>query len=486
MISFCRRAFGIAATITAAAGTIVLVTGTAGATVTCPTVASDGTVTPAPTPGADWAGCSLYRADLAGADLSGADLTETLLSNANLAGADLSGADLSGAHINSSWLTGANLDGADLAVAELVDTVTGGITGTPSKLPANWVLADGYLAGPGAYLYRADLAGADLAGADLTNDDMRQVDLASADLSGANLSGANMSDATLTGADLSGADLQSGTMVSTNLSKANLTSAQLSDALLDLSDLAGANLTGATLPGVHAAAITGIPAALPTHWALVSGYLIGPDADLAGASFAGLNLSGRDLAGANLHADVLSDANFAKANLSGAVLTDSDLAGSDLFGASILHAAWSGATCPDGSGADSHSESCASALAFRFAGFSTPSPGSTVAVAAKHVTVHFKLTTTSGTAIPASIATAIGTAKEVRAALAGPAIKATAVYCSWSSSAKEFGCTIPDPHGIEKGKTHSYTITVAEKPGSSFQTAPRLGKAANPETVHFG
>jgi hypothetical protein len=107
------------------------------------------------------------------------------------------------------------------------------------------------------------------------------------------------------------------------------------------------------------------------------------------------------------------------------------------------------------------------------------------------VSVHFKLATASGVSIPASVAAAIGAAKLVRVTLAGPGIKATSAYCSRDHAAREFACMIADPHGIEKGAAHSYTIRVAEEPGSDveatpqFQLAPRLGKAANPETIHF-
>jgi len=57
-----------------------------------------------------------------------------------------------------------------------------------------------------------------------------------------------------------------------------------------------------------------------------------------------------------------------------------------LFGTDLATVTWTDATCPDGSSASSHSGSCASALAFRFAGLITPEPGSTVKVSAKHVT----------------------------------------------------------------------------------------------------
>jgi alpha-tubulin suppressor-like RCC1 family protein/uncharacterized protein YjbI with pentapeptide repeats len=68
--------------------------------------------------------------------------------------------------------------------------------------------------------------------------------------------GANLSGANLTGANLSGV----------NLTGANLTNANLS----------GTDLTGAILTGVRSGGITGTPSALPTGWALVNGYLVGP------------------------------------------------------------------------------------------------------------------------------------------------------------------------------------------------------------------
>jgi hypothetical protein len=193
-----------------------------------------------------------------------------------------------------------------------------------------------------------------------------------------------------------------------------------------------------------------------------------------------VNLSGTDMTGAYISWSTFTGTNLTGANLSGAFFmpadfTKANLTGADLFGADLDGVTWTDATCPDGTNASSHSVSCAGATTFRFGGFIAPKPGSTVAVSAKHITAGFKLTTASGTAIPASTATAIGAAKQVRATLAGPGIKATSTYCSWNTSAKEFVCTIPGPSGIEKGKSHSYTITVTEKPSTSFATAPRLG-----------
>jgi hypothetical protein len=47
-------------------------------------------------------------------------------------------------------MSGATLTGVD----------SGSITGTPSALPSNWSLVDGYFIGPQAYLYDANLTGA--------------------------------------------------------------------------------------------------------------------------------------------------------------------------------------------------------------------------------------------------------------------------------------------------------------------------------------
>lgn len=86
------------------------------ATVSCPAVAADGTVSPALAPGADWQGCSLAGANLAGADLSGA----------NLRLADLAGSDLSGAILANAEPGGVRLDGAN-------------ISGTICRLAAGWL-----------------------------------------------------------------------------------------------------------------------------------------------------------------------------------------------------------------------------------------------------------------------------------------------------------------------------------------------------------
>ena len=128
-------------------------------------------------------------------------------------------------------------------------------------------------------LNRTDLRGAQLAGsfpiplclqdATLAGAILYQVDLTNAFLWATDLSNAFLVEAILTGADLSGADL----------SDADLSGADVSGA-----NLSGAYFAGAVLAGVKSGGIAGEPAALPTGWRLVDGYLIGPDADPTRAS----------------------------------------------------------------------------------------------------------------------------------------------------------------------------------------------------------
>lgn len=510
--------------------------------------ASTGTVTPGPAPGVNWSGCNLTGANLSGADLSGANLSRANLQRANLTGSNLSNADLGYSRIVNAILTGTDLNGTVMrGIALMTGVRSGGITGVPASFPDGWqsYLIDGYLAGRNVDLSGADLASADLEAMDLTGSNLTDANLTDADLSsvylrsvtltGANLTGADLawvssrsitgtptalpqhwtlrngyllgpytwlggvdlSGQDLPGQDLAGANLQTVNLTGANLSGANLTGADLTAADIGRTDLAHTVLAGAVLAQIFSyGGNTGTPASLPANWILRSGYLIGPSVNLYNANLAGVNLAGMDMAGAWTYSTTftganLSGADLAEANMVTTNFTKANLDGADLFGAFLEGITWKNATCPDGTSANSHYHDCADAIAFRTAGFITPKPGSTVATSARRVNVHFKLVTASGASISASVAAAIGAAKLVRVTLAGPGIKATSAYCSWDRAAREFACVIADPHGIEKGASHRYTITVAEEPGSTFentphfQTAPRLGKAANPETIHF-
>lgn len=270
--------------------------------VSCPTVASNGAVTPGPGPGVDWSGCNLSSANLSAADLTAA----------NLIGTDLSGANLSGAHLTNASLEAANMAGADVAGASLagarMDGVSsGGVTGVPAGLPRFWSIADGYLIGPAA-----NLTGADLAGMNLT----------SADLSGTILTGANLSGTSLSGADLT--NVASGAISGTPESLPG--NWILLDGFLfgPAAELFGANLSGL---------------------------------DLSSLDLAYANLRATDLDGAQLADSNLTDAYFDSANL-----TDASLAGATTTGATFNLAFWLNTTCPDGSNSNAYDDGCFSPL----------------------------------------------------------------------------------------------------------------------------
>ena len=213
--------------------------------VTCPVVASDGTVTPAPAPNVDWSGCSLFDADLASADLSGATLAGTSLEGANLTGATLTGANLTSAEMSQAKVSGADFTGATLSKI-VYSGISSYDTGTPAAVPAPWQFIDGFLLGPTVDLEdNVELQNADLDGIDLSGAEISETSLNGASLNGANLAGAviqgDLPNATLAGADLTGAQL-----VNSNLASASLSDANLTGASLYLDTVTGWDVTGAT------------------------------------------------------------------------------------------------------------------------------------------------------------------------------------------------------------------------------------------------
>lgn len=101
---------------------------------------------------------------------------------------------------------------------------------------------------------------------------------------------------------------------------ANLQRCDLADANLSNTNLADANLTdthlaGAIMTGVSSGGVIGVPAALPTLWSLVHGYLLGPLADLAHAKLVGVSLLTANLTDADLAYSDLAGANLGNANL---------------------------------------------------------------------------------------------------------------------------------------------------------------------------
>ena len=196
----------------------------------CPTVGSDGTVTPMPSAGVEWSYCDLSGADLSGADLSGANLYE---------------ADLSGANLNNADLSDAILDNADLSDAKLRD--------------ANLAGARYYSAGT----YGAN--GADFTGANLTDAAVQSVSFLGANLSTADFSRADMQYSWLSGADLSGAVLSGA-----NLGYVTFSGLRGGESA---SGYPAANLTGAILDGAYGCPTFGAPIGLPDSYLIVDGCL---------------------------------------------------------------------------------------------------------------------------------------------------------------------------------------------------------------------
>jgi uncharacterized protein YjbI with pentapeptide repeats len=426
------RQLGVLAVVAITCGGLAATGGTAeAATVTCPTVSGSGALTPAPSPGVDWAGCDLGAANLAGANLSGANLSGVRLLSGNLTGATLTGANLTGAdvayaNLTNADLTGADLTGADLAAATLAkanltdanltgttltDVSSGEVTGIPADLPANWTMLSGYLAGPtarldlanfagenlsgydlaGAFLGLANLSGTNLSGADLASASLTKANLTNADISGTDLSGADLSKVRsggvtgspattlpanwslqdgyllgpeaflpgvdLTSANLAGLDLEGAYLVDANLAGLDLSGTNLADAYLTNANVNGAELTGANLKDTHFGALNGTPASLPTGYFVVTvpagkstpgDYLVGPGAYLYEVDFSGQDLSNADLGGADLSDANLSGANLTGADLAGAFLNVANLTGANLtsanatstnFGSAILASA---------------------------------------------------------------------------------------------------------------------------------------------------
>ena len=358
--------------------------------------------------GADFSAALLPQANLAGANLSssnlsGADLSRADLAGDELTGATLSGAKLVGADVSRANLSGANIAGADLSGAQAFQVSSGNLTGVPTGLPKGFSLVEGYLVGPGADLAQASLTGGDLAEANLLG-----ADLSGANLSGASLLGTKLAGAELTnvvsgaitgtpaslpsswsfvdgylvgpGADLSGADFTDESLFGLDLQGVDLAravldgassgditgtpsalpaqwvlengyllgpTANLSGASLSGLDLQGIDLAGATLTNVASGGVSGTPSSLPTGWFVLSGYLLGPGADLIDADLAGVDLSqaslgGADLAGANLAGADLSQASLGGADLAGAVLSAANMTSAELSAANLSEADLSG------------------------------------------------------------------------------------------------------------------------------------------------
>jgi uncharacterized repeat protein (TIGR02543 family) len=174
---------------------------------------------------------------------------------------------------------------------------------------------------------------------------------------------------TFTGANFTNADFTGAKISGYNSGSANFTGSNFTGTSFMNSDFTDANLSL-----VKGKEVTVNNFLLPTGWKVISGYLVGSNADLSFASLYNKNLSGMDLSGARLNYADLSEsnltganltnakmnyANFTSANLSDAILvssqldyanlhratlTGSDMSGSSMFGANMTDAIVGSAT----------------------------------------------------------------------------------------------------------------------------------------------
>ena len=264
-------------------------------------------------------GTSLYQTVLAGATFRSANLNHVNFSNVILT-ATVGSSTVNGANFAGASVTTAYFGSVSLSTSNITGIRSGSVSGTP-VLPTGWFVSQGYLVGPSANLSGLNLTGMSFAGV-------------------TGLSGVNMSNSNLTNVNFSNASL-----LGFNLSGANLT---------------GTNFTNANLNGVISGSLTSTSApTLPASWTLTSGYLIGPGANLSGASLASINLSNRALnttnfsnatltnanfSGAILTSGIFTSTNLSNANLSTAWLKDANLTSANLTGANLTSVKFLGAT----------------------------------------------------------------------------------------------------------------------------------------------
>jgi hypothetical protein len=492
-MSACRRrvagaiaGFVIAAgMITATAATPVL------AAVTCPTVdPSTGAVSPAPSPGVDWAGC-----DLTGADLNSADL----------AGADLQGATLTGIALNNADLAGANLAGADDANNAEMD---------------------------GANFAKADLASADLINSLISTANFQSANLTGLDASGSHFADSQLQDATITGVDFTAADLTSVNMFGATL--ANITQDQ--DTTWTDAVCPGGASANYYADGCLSAIDVSTPSATPTITAGTAGnsgwyrsqltitwYWVDSNALDAACPATTQSPAGQQGSAVTVTATCTDSAGHTgtgtltqKIDMTPPVVTVIGLKNGAVyqypdmppFGCTTTDALSGVAKYatgpltggrPDGSGAFTFSCENGTDVAgnvapavvvhvrvvYDFGGYLSPRPGAELKPSAHRIAARFRMTLPNGTALPASIEAGLALHYQIRATLRGPGIKPDRANCSWIAQSRYLECLITTPRHPKTGRGHRYTITVTENLGGGFLTAPADEFSQNPIPVYF-
>lgn len=91
--------------------------------------------------------------------------------------------------------------------------------------------------------------------------------------------------------------------------------------------------------------------------------------------------------------------------------------------------------------------------------------------------------TADGAQIPAKDASKLAAQHRIRVVLTGPGIKASYADCAWLAAGHSFRCSLRVPASARPGR--QYSVTAQEKPGTSFVTAPAIGRAHDPELFYL-
>ena len=338
------------------------------------------------------------NADFSNADFSGVDFSGSTFTNCNLNHVSFNGASLIGTVFSYDRTLGrhdlsinldfdnANLSGSTFINVDLHNQMV-------HQGPASFVNA--ILIGMTLYNYHMDTDPLDfrlpqyytfipvdgsvgiiigpyvnLSGQDLTSlsNTVNNVDLRGLPAWGVNLSNANLSDLHIPGINFTSANFQNSIFNNTIMSNStfqycDFTGAVLNNANISHSDqgfakynnasmsnvyiwscyLGGTDFTGADINGIQSGSCgytNNTPPILPSGYILRNGHIVGPNANLTGAtfnnfSFVDQDFSGANLTGVNFRYATLSNANFAGATLLNANLYESDLSNANLSGADI-------------------------------------------------------------------------------------------------------------------------------------------------------
>jgi uncharacterized protein YjbI with pentapeptide repeats len=280
--------------------------------------------------------------DLSGESMAGIDLSGQNLTSASFINADMSGANLYGTTLSYTTFTGASFN--NIRSGGRISFVSQpALPSSSYKLIANGynesVAGSGFqrfIVGPssncrgadfsGAYFDRVDLSGVDFTGASFTNvrsGIMRNTPILSSLPTGYGMV-SGISTQTIESQDPSYNNALYFIGPYANLEGAFLKNAQIYNL-----DVTGAKFTGADFNGLSTTGLIGTPASFPrSTYFIRSGYIFGPQVNLSGGIFTGLDLSNSVLIGGNF-----TNADFTNANLFGSTITNAVFSGGSMTGA---------------------------------------------------------------------------------------------------------------------------------------------------------